>query len=104
MSATMPDEGLVAAVRTSSAETRQRILAELLEEHARRAGPWPVPVADRDQALIALLIPRPGAGQAAPPNLSPEREAELVERMKHLDEAVDLQDYIDSLDPDGRPS
>jgi hypothetical protein len=104
MNTTMPDEALVAAVRTSSAETRKRILAELLDEHARHAGPWPVSVADRNDTLIALLIPRPGGGEGDPPILSPEREAELAERMKHLNEAEDLRDYVDSLDPDGRPS
>jgi hypothetical protein len=104
MSAAFTDEMLVEAVRASSPGVRSQILSELLEECARRDGPWPLSVTGPNHDLIALLLPRPGRRRRSPPELSPEREAELAERMTHLDDAVDLQDYIDSLDSRGGQS
>lgn len=59
-----------------------------------------MPVPDRDE-ILGYLFPRPGGSGSAPPVLSPVREAELNERLNHLDEGRDLRDYIAKLDSPG---
>ena len=104
MSATIPDDALVAAVRTSSPETRRRLLHELLAEYTRPDGPWSASVTERHWEVIAFLVPRPGGPEGSPPRLSPKREAEIAERMNHLDDSRDLRDYIARLGSSGGSS
>ena len=104
MSATVPDDALLVAVRTSSPETRRRLLHELLAEYTRPDGPWPASVAARSREVLAFLVPRPGGPGGSPPKLSPAREADVAERMKHLDDSRDLRDYIAKLGSSGGSS
>jgi hypothetical protein len=104
MSATAPDDALLAAVRTSSPETRRRLLHELLADYTRPDGPWPASVADRYREVVKFLVPGPGRPGGTPPKLGPEREAEIAERMNHLDDSRDLRDYIAGLGSPGGSS
>jgi hypothetical protein len=75
----MSEAALIEAIRASSPATQIRLLHELLKRHLMSGG-------------------RPA------PTLSPEREAELNERMKHLDDSRDLRDYIAELGSRGGSS
>src|SRR5688500_7620435 len=104
MSTSIPDEALVEAVRGSSPDVRARLLRELLADYVQQGGRWPLPVSDRSNEVIAFLFPRPGGPAKLPPKLSPEQEAELNERLNHLDESRALQDYIGRLGTPGGSS
>ena len=104
MSTSLPDETLLDAIRGSSADTRARLLRELLADYVQQGGRWPMPVTDRTNEVVAFLFPRPGGSAKAPPKLGPAREAELNERLNHLDQSRDLKDYIAKLDSPGGAS
>ena len=82
MSTAFSEETLIEAVRTSSPDTRARLLRELLVDHIKRGG---------------------GPGKA-PPVLSPDRETELNQRLTQLDQSSPLRDYIAKLGPHGGSS
>ena len=82
MSTSFSEETLIEAIRMSPPDVRARLLRELLADHLTRGGD-------------------PGK---APPTLNARREAELNERLNHLDDARDLRDYIEKLSPPGGSS
>jgi hypothetical protein len=82
MSTAFSDDALVEAVRSSSPDTRARLLRELLADHIKRGI---------------------GPGKA-PPVLSPDRETELNQRLTQLDQSIPLRDYIAKLGPPGGSS
>ena len=104
MSATLPDDTLMAAVRASTPETRRRLLHELLADYVRPEGAWPASVADRYREVIAYLVPRAGRPDGSPPKLSPDREAEAAQRMQNLGDSRDLRDYMTKLGSSGGSS
>ena len=82
MSSTLSEDRLIEAVRASSPTTRARLLRELLADHVRRGA----------------------APDRPPPRLSPAREAELNDRLRHLDDSRPLADYLAKLTGDGGSS
>src|SRR5215203_5516821 len=103
MSPSIPENDLLEAVRASSSDTRARLLRALLVDYVQRDGLWPMPVPDQTDEVVAFLFPRPGSTRL-PPKVSPEREAELNERLKHFDQSRDLRDYIAKLASPGGSS
>src|SRR5687767_4220350 len=101
MSTSISESDLLEAVRGSSSDTRTRLLRELLADYVERGGRWPMPISGRTDEVLAYLFPRPGGYAKTLPRISTEREAELNERLNHLDAASDLRDYIAKLDSAG---